>query len=379
MYFVEERRQEMESAIIGKNAKRIRHAQELTQAQVANQAGISVPTYSKVESGKTSPRMETLYKIAKSLDVKVEELLSPVKELTAVRFRAQKKLKRRDHILARASRWLEDFNYLLEAEGQDASYTLSDIPSSLKRISPARRPREAAGRVRQQMGLDDKEPIHDITGLLAAHGIRVFTYESTSDGFFGMSISEVDGGPAIVVNVWDRIPVERWIFSAAHELGHLMLHLEAYDVSVEKEDRVQEREADVFAGHFLMPQRGFEKEWNETYGLPLSDRAFKVKRIFHVSYKAVLSRLIELGHLDDTVWRKMYKYIRDVYGPKDVGKFEPEKLRRYDFRTDWLERLVRLALERQHITHSRASEILGISLSEMKSRVSSWVEEKVAS
>jgi len=368
----------MESAIIGKNAKRIRHAQELSQANVAEKAGISLPTYSKIESGQTSPRMETLYKIAKSLDVKVEELLSPVKELTAVRFRAQKKLKRRDHILARASRWLEDFNYLLEAEGQDASYTLSDIPSSLKRISPARRPREAADRVRRRMGLDDKEPIHDITGLLAANGIRVFTYELASDGFFGMSISEVDGGPAIVVNVWDRIPVERWIFSAAHELGHLMLHLEAYDVSVEKEDRAQEKEADVFAGHFLMPQRGFEREWDETYGLPFLDRVLKVKRIFHVSYKTVLYRLIDLGRVDNSVWKKMNKYMKEMCSSGDLKRFEPEKLRRYDFRTDWLERLVRLAIERQHITQSRASEIVGISLSEMKSRIASWAEEKVA-
>lgn len=228
------------------------------------------------------------------------------------------------------------------------------------------------------MGLDDKEPIHDITGLLAANGIRVFTYELASDGFFGMSISEVDGGPAIVVNVWDRIPVERWIFSAAHELGHLMLHLEAYDVSVEKEDRAQEKEADVFAGHFLMPQRGFEREWDETYGLPFLDRVLKVKRIFHVSYKTVLYRLIDLGRVDNSVWKKMNKYMKEMCSSGDLKRFEPEKLRRYDFRTDWLERLVRLAIERQHITQSRASEIVGISLSEMKSRIASWVEEKVA-
>jgi Zn-dependent peptidase ImmA (M78 family)/DNA-binding XRE family transcriptional regulator len=369
----------METAIIGKNAKRIRHAQELTQAQVANQAGISVPTYSKVESGKTSPRMETVYKIAKSLNVTVQELLSPVKELTAVRFRAQKKLKRRDHILAKASRWLEDFNYLLEAEGQDAPYTLSDIPSALKRISPARRAQEAASRVRQRMGLDDEEPIHDMTGLLAANGIRVFTYELASDGFFGMSITEVDGGPAIVVNVWNRIRVERWIFSAAHELGHLMLHLEAYNVRVEEEDKAQEKEANLFAAHFLMPQQGFEKEWNETRGLAFLDRVLKTKRIFHVSYKTVLYRLIELGRVDDTVWESMNKRFKHLYGPRRPSKFEPEGLQRYDFRTDWLERLVRLAVERQHITQSRASEILGISLPEMKSRIASWVEERVAS
>lgn len=368
----------MESAIIGKNAKRIRHARELTQVQVANQAGISVPTYSKVESGKTSPRMETVYKIARSLEVPIQELLSPVKELTAVRFRAQKKLKRRDQILARVSRWLEDFNYLLEAEGPDAPYTLSDMPSKLKRIPRERRPQAAAERVRQQIGLDNEEPIHDITGLLAANGIRVLAYELASAGFFGMSISEVDGGPAIVVNVWDRITVERWIFSAAHELGHLMLHLEAYDVSVEQEDRAQEKEADVFASHFLMPPQGFDKEWYETCGLPFLDRVFKVKRIFHVSYETVLYRLVDLGRVDKSVWRKVNKYMKEVYKAGDLKRFEPEKLKKYDFRTDWLERLVRLALERQHITQSRASEIVGISLSEMKSRIASWAEEEVA-
>jgi len=31
--------------------------------------------------------------------------------------------------------------------------------------------------------------------------------------------------------VWERLSVERWIFTAAHELGHLLLHLDAYDVS----------------------------------------------------------------------------------------------------------------------------------------------------
>jgi hypothetical protein len=35
--------------------------------------------------------------------------------------------------------------------------------------------------------------------------------------------TQSDGGPAVVVNVWGRLSVERWIFTAAHELGHLMI------------------------------------------------------------------------------------------------------------------------------------------------------------
>ena len=56
-----------------------------------------------------------------------------------------------------------------------------------------------------------------------------------------------------MVNVRERIPVERRIFSAAHELGHLILHLNAYDVSKEVENEKEETDANLFAAHFLMP------------------------------------------------------------------------------------------------------------------------------
>ncbi len=238
----------METAIIGKNAKRIRLARDLTKADVAEKAGISTSAYSKMESGVSIPRVDTLYKIAKAMGVEIQELISPVRELTAVRFRAKKKLKRRDHLLARTSRWLDDFNYLLALENQKAEYTLSGVPDKLKNIEQERLPIMAAKVVREQMGLENHEPIHDITGLLAAHGIKILSYPLMSDAFFGMSIGEKDGGPAIVVNVWDRISVERWIFSAAHELGQLLLHLDAFDINNADEDKQQEEEANIFYG-----------------------------------------------------------------------------------------------------------------------------------
>lgn len=53
---------------------------------------------------------------------------------------------------------------------------------------------------------------------------RSYPKEVMSDGFFGLSIGPTDRGPLVVVNVWGRISVERWILTAAHELGHLLLH-----------------------------------------------------------------------------------------------------------------------------------------------------------
>jgi len=60
-------------------------------------------------------------------------------------------------------------------------------------------------------------------------------------------VAKDDGGPAVVVNVWERISVERWIFTAAHELGHLLLHLWRYSVDNRDENKAEEREADKFA------------------------------------------------------------------------------------------------------------------------------------
>lgn len=369
----------MHAKIIGKNVKRIRQGQELTQAQVAKKAGIAVPTYSNIESGKGSPRVETLYKVAAAMGVRVQDLLAQVRELKAVRFRAKKKLKRRDQVLVKAACWLDDFNFLLKAENEKVKYSLSDLPSSLSDISSAIKPRKAAEEARKKMRLDDKEPIHDITGLFAANGIKLLTYSLASNEFFGMSIGESDGGPAIVVNVWDRISVERWIFSAAHEFGHLLLHLNAYDVDIHEEDNQHEKEAHSFASHFLMPQKGFEKEWKETSGLSLWDRILKIKRIYHVSYQTVIYRLIDLGIYDNNIWPKINVLLREKYNKSTIPRnFEPERLQEYDFVNDWLDRVVRVAIEKEIVTLSRASEILNISLEEMRQRASYWAEEKVA-
>jgi Zn-dependent peptidase ImmA (M78 family)/DNA-binding XRE family transcriptional regulator len=367
----------METAQIAKNARRLRHDRELTQKQVAKKSGISVPTYSKIESGKASPRVDTLYKVASALDVSIQELLAPVRELRAVRFRAQKKLKRRDQVLAKAANWLDDFNYLLKEVESDSKYTLSNIPSELQGTAAAKRPLIAAKLAREEMGLDAEEPIHDITGLFASNGIKVLTYTLKSDAFFGMSIGESEGGPAIVINVWDRIAVERWIFSAAHELGHLLLHIHAYDVDVIEEDEQQEKEANAFASEFLMPQKKFEKEWKETRGLSTWQRILKVKRIFHISDKTIIWRLLELGVFTRDIWRERNKFLKQVYKARNPSKYEPEPLRSYDFVTDWLDRLVRNAVESEIITLSRASEILDIPLQEVRQRSALWAEEQV--
>jgi len=216
-----------------------------------------------------------------------------------------------------------------------------------------------------------------------------------SDSFFGLSVASKAHGRAIVVNTWERISVERWIFTAAHELGHLVLHGGDYDadLAVVSEDPRTEKEADVFASFFLMPEYMFKGEWAHTRGMGLVDRVLHVKRIFKVSYKTVLYRLSEILPIGRGIWplfsemfRRQYKRIlgkRDEPDPIEMESFsedmraqEPEYLSPVDFRHDRLYRLVRSAVEEERISVSRGAEILGMSIREMRDLMSGWVKEK---
>jgi Zn-dependent peptidase ImmA (M78 family) len=170
------------------------------------------------------------------------------------------------------------------------------------------------------------------------------------------------------------------IFSAAHELGHLMLHPDAYDVTKVDESKEEEHEADRFAGHFLMPNEGFRREWNEAAGLHFVDRVFKVKRIFRVSYKTVLSRLLEEGAADKSIWMKFNMACQQHFNrklsfkeePMGIDPAEPFGMQRFDFYEDRFKRLTREAVEKDKISLSRGAEKLRISIEEMQELLQNW-------
>lgn len=382
----------MDQKIIGVNLRRIRETRGLTQSQIADLAGISRVAYRNIENGNSIPKVSTLQNIASGIGIKLQDLFIPVRSLEKVRFRALKKMNSRDNILAEVSRWLDDFNYLEELLNDTKEYKFVNLSEKLSLIPAGdERAKHAAKEARKILKLKAKEPIRDIAGLLESCGIKVYPLILVSDDFFGLSVAKDDGGPAVIVNVWERISVERWIFSAAHELGHLLLHLDSYNIAESEEIKNQENEANIFASHFLMPEEAFKSEWTDTSGLPLIERVLKVKRIFQVSYKTVLYRLSESQ--GSSIWGKFqYAYkmrFGKTLGTKDEpealprDKFqqspevfrskEPDSLSPSHFMEDRLSRLVREAIEQEKITLSRGAEIHRIDLEAMREMVSLWV------
>jgi Zn-dependent peptidase ImmA (M78 family)/transcriptional regulator with XRE-family HTH domain len=366
----------MNLQILAKNVRRLRTSKGFSQSGLAESAGLSLPAIKNLELTKSEPRIRTLQAIAKALEVKLQDLFLPVRELQSVRFRSSKRMQNRENILAEVARWLDDFNYLENTLNQQVPFKLGGIREkcSIKNIV------EAASICRKNLGLKDIEPIYNICGLLENAGVRMRQVQMASNSFFGLSIAEKDGGPAIIVNSWERIPVERRIFSTAHELAHLLLHLDAFDVLQTKENKDEEKEADLFAGHFLMPDEGFNKEWHDASGLFWVDRVLKVKRIFHVSYKAVLFRLIEHNLADNSIWMKFNQAFQRRFNrkllfreePIAMDSSEPFGLRRFDFLEDRFSHLVRKAVEKDKISISRAAEMIRISIEDMLDILKNW-------
>ncbi len=366
----------MNLQVLARNVRRMRVAKRFSQKALAATAGLSLPAVKNLELAKSEPRVKTVQAIANALDVKLLDLFVPVRELHAVRFRSARRMRNRENILAKVSSWLDDFNYMEEILAEQTPFELKRIRSKCSREQIV----EAADVCRKKLGMKRSEPIHDICGLLESAGVKVLSIPLSSNGFFGLSVGEEDGGPAVVVNVWERIPVERRIFSAAHELGHLMLHPVAFDVTQTDEDKEEEHQADLFAGRFLMPDDGFRKEWDEAAGLHWVDRVFKVKRIFRVSYKTVLARLQDHGVADKSIWPKFNIAYQQRFNrklsfkeePMGIDPAEPYGMQRFDFYEDRFSRLIRAAVEKDEISLSRGAEMLGVGIEEMQDLLQDW-------
>ena len=371
---------------IAENVARLRLDRRLTQGALAERVGVSRVALGKIERGVVLPRAGTLAALARALDVPVGDLVTQVRPLRGVRFRAHSTMYGREQTLAEVSKWLDAYAWLEGELGERREFRFRDLVAE----NGSRPPVEVAQDARQRAGLEAGMPVPNICRLLEKSGVKVLLLHKKRDSFFGLSVGPEDGGPAVVVNVWDRISVERWIFTAAHELGHLLLHPDEFEREATDLPPETERQADRFASEFLMPESAFQTEWTATRGLPLVDRVLTVKRIFRVSYQTVLHRLVQGEHEGSGVWgvfqnqyrRRSGKTLEKRDEPEALGTTEfgwkwpragePAALSEHDFPKDRLSLLVRRAIEDGHISLSRGAEILGKSLEDMRGWARDW-------
>lgn len=354
----------MDKQTIAINIERFRKRLKLTQKQLAEKSGVSLSSIKL--RGKSEPRIGTLKKLSKALSVSVAKLLTPLKELDYIRFRALKRADDTSILINDIALWLDNYNGLLAMMHKKPVIGIKDIASN--------DPEEAANIVRDKLKIKLNEPIYDILGLLDKLGVKVRMVKIAESGFFGLSVGEKSGGPAIIINSDDPISVERRIYTAAHELGHLILHKNAY-IKGRKESSEEELAADIFAAELLLPKQAFKIQWDSSTGSLFYDRIIKIKVIFKVSFLTVLHRVSEYLNRDyqELFLQMSYEHFRRTGNYINRKSEIPPILKVADFRADdddiapvcpdlmFDEALPRYTIEclrKNYITLSRASEIL---------------------
>lgn len=359
---------------IASNLKRLRTIKKKRQEEIADAAGISRMAYYAMEKGKSKPRIKNLEKVADALNVSIGELMSAPPELKHVRFRCPKcnaeEKKLRDDTINDIAFKLRDVDFLEKVLDKKKDHLLKEFNynkhASFDKIS---------NDFRKFINIKADEPINNLTELIETLDINVFYVDLDVKDFFGLSLMSDEYGNAIVINDRDDITTERKIFTIAHELGHLIMHKGSFEKKLIEENEIEEREANGFASHFLMPQRGFEKTWAENNGVHLVENVLYIKRVYRVSYQVVLFRLVEIG-FPANIWKNFNYSYRRITNKSLSKKEEPAGLSKYDFIRDGIQKLVKEAYENGKISFGRAAELLNKSIVEMRDLRQGWVNMK---
>ncbi|MFJ3794912.1 helix-turn-helix domain-containing protein [Streptomyces sp. NPDC090088] len=60
---------------VGAQIRRVREGLDLSQPDVCGRSGIDVATYSRIEQGHSSPKLDTLIRIAQAMGVQLRDLV----------------------------------------------------------------------------------------------------------------------------------------------------------------------------------------------------------------------------------------------------------------------------------------------------------------
>lgn len=354
----------------------------MTVAQLAKRVGVSRNTITNYELGKTEPSASDLVHLADALGCRVVEFLGVAEVAPPPRFafRAHVPLRKDPSIIVTARKFLRayaEIEEITEARLCDRLRPFvcdSDSPLNDREIEAL------AEDLRQSCGLHDCGP-ENIASVLESLGVRCLFFAFDSSGLDG--ISAIQGDMMLTMLKDSDRNTERIIFSGAHELGHLVLHpyLFTTEDSELDEDRDFEREADKFAGCFLVPSNELARIWRENrlHRLPLFHALLLLKRVFHVSYWCLFYRVRDL-ELTDMEWPAFMKHTKahmGVTGKAKVKDLEPEPLEsRALYRTTRFRLLVRSAFIQELIGVAKVAEMLQLSVEEAQEETAQWLRPK---
>lgn len=154
-------------------------------------------------------------------------------------------------------------------------------------------------------------PITDIVSLLEYNGIVLIRENVNCEDMD--AVSRWQGGRPFILYSGDVQSNARTVFNLAHELAHIVLHA-GVEVTSKNIDKL-ERQANRFAGAFLMPRATFVREVASTS----LDYLLSLKQRWRVSVAAMVYRCRDLEILNSY----QVQYIWKQMNARKIRKSEP--------------------------------------------------------
>lgn len=301
-----------------------RHAKGWTKRHLAEQVEITPTAVGQFEAGVTRPRPALLAQFAQVLDVTPAFFIAgrarAAVDAVSTHFRSLRSMRvyERDQAVTFAGQvWelahaLEQHIHLPELDLPGITGVSADTcpgpgaaagdRTGADVLATSGRASATAQQVRQEWGLGDR-PVAHLVRLLEAHGVLVallpFNDARRVDAF-----STAATPRPVVVLTAEKDNVYRHRFTAAHELGHLLLHHDAAPG-----DPAHEREADAFAAELLLPRLRLLKELPARLDLP---RLLTLQHSWGVSVEALLYRGRELAVYSEATHRRGRVKVHDL-------------------------------------------------------------------
>lgn len=370
--------------VIGGNLRAARENMGLSQETFAEKLELSRATLSAIENGHSEISSTNLLKASQILGPPVTDFFSEKQENVALLYPAAEHGIPNPEVCSRFRRFCEAYRELEEIVG--VADTLLSPPEYSYSPEFHSKPLQFAAQVayseRERLDLGQIDPIENIFKLLDDSGVRIFPYRVEQEGVFGISAFSRGYGPCIMVNTVNSI--ERQIFTAAHEYGHLLMHRAFYtsaDLSNAAErDHEMEEMAHIFAANFLVPEIGLRDAFGKNVArrnIDLEDIVF-LKRHFRVSAQVMARRLFDLGLITQSEQRQVLE---------SASKAQPGAKKEYaplgaDLVGEWQSdsrfmHLARKAVLSGMISLGKLAELLNQNLLEVRSLVKEWRKEFV--
>lgn len=338
----------MESAASAYAITMARELRQMSQAALCKEVGISQGTLSKVENEQIPASEELVEKVASGLGLPKSFFYQSLefKNLPQTFFRKYdigqtktKSIRAKVHMLRLQLGAL--LNAVETPEDRVPRVRLDEYPGSIENLA-------AEVRVHWQVR---PGPLGNLTSLVERMGVVVLECDFGTAKVDAVSLREADLPPFVLMN--PSMPGDRWRFTLAHELGHLIMHHGRF-LGTSTADI--ESEAHRFASAFLMPGKDISGQF---IGRLTLDRLASMKSVWKVSMQALIMRASSLRRITESQKRRLFMQMGKLGYRRDEPVFVERE------QPGFVKGLIRFHLEELGYSVEQLSGVLNILESEV--------------